>query len=94
MILPDQDNNEEDDKDPDKTKETVPVHDVSPAQNFFYCQFLSQLRLAVFTLEDEQIVWTGKSFQTSKSSDVQTGRTNFSTNKSSDICPSGKTSFP
>ena len=50
--------------------------------------------LAVFTLEDEQIVWTDKSFQTNKSSDVQTGRTNFSTNKSSDICPSGKTIFP
>ena len=93
MILPDQDNNEED-KDPDKTKETVPVHDVSPAQTFFCYQFLSQLGLAVLTLEDEQIVWTGKSFQTNKSSDVQTGRTNFSTNKSSDICPSGKTIFP
>ena len=43
--------------------------------------------LAVFTLEDEKIV------RTDKSSDVQTGRTNFSTNKSSDIWPSGKTSF-
>jgi len=27
VILPDQDNNEEDEKDPEKTKETVPVHD-------------------------------------------------------------------
>ena len=45
----------------------------------------------VLTLEDEQIVWTDKSFQMNRSSDVQTGRTNFSTNKSSDICVSGKT---
>ena len=44
--------------------------------------------LAVFTVEDAQIVWTDKSC------DVQTGRTNFSSNKSSDICPSGKTIFP
>jgi len=29
--------------------------------------------LAVFTLEDEQIVWTDKSSQMDKSSDVQTG---------------------
>ena len=29
VILPDQDNNEEDEKDQEKTKETVPVHDVS-----------------------------------------------------------------
>ena len=43
---------------------------------------------AVFTLEDEQIVWMDNS------SDVKTGRTNFSTNKSSDIWPSGKTIFP
>ena len=32
--------------------------------------------MAVFTLEDEQIVWTGKSSQTNNSSDVKTGRTN------------------
>ena len=50
--------------------------------------------MAVFTLEEEQIVWTDKSFQTNKSSDVQTERTTFSTNKSSDIWPSGKTIFP
>ena len=50
--------------------------------------------LAVFTLEDEQIVWMDKSSQTNKSSDVKTGRTNFLTNKSSDIWPSGKTIFP
>ena len=49
--------------------------------------------MAVFTLEDEQIVWTDKLSQTNKSSDVKTGRTNFSTNKSSDIWPSGKTIF-
>ena len=48
--------------------------------------------MAVFTLEDEQIVWTVKSSQTNKSSDVKTGRTN-STNKSSNIWPSGKTIF-
>ena len=35
--------------------------------------------MAVFTLEDEQIVWTDKSSQTDKSSDVKTGRTNFQT---------------
>ena len=35
--------------------------------------------MAVFTLEDEQIVWTDKSCQTDKSSDVKTGRTNFQT---------------
>ena len=35
-------------------------------------------RFTVFTLEDEQIVWTNKSSQTSESSDVKTGRTNFS----------------
>ena len=39
--------------------------------------------LAVFTLEDEQIVWTDKSSQTDKSSDVKTGRTNFQTTLSS-----------
>ena len=45
----------------------------------------------VLTLEDEKIIWTDKSSQMNKSSDVQTGRTNFSTNKPSDICVSGKT---
>ena len=35
--------------------------------------------MAVFTLEDEQVVWTDKSSQMSKSSDVKTGRTNFQT---------------
>ena len=51
--------------------------------------------LAVFTLEDKQIVWTDKLSQTNELSDVQTGRTNFSTNKSSDICPSAeKMIFP
>ena len=50
--------------------------------------------LAVFTLEDKQIVWTDKSSQTNKSSDVKTGRTKFSADKSSDIWPSGKTIFP
>ena len=35
--------------------------------------------MAIFTLEDEQIVWTDKSSQTDKSSDVKTGRTNFKT---------------
>ena len=39
--------------------------------------------MAVFTLEDEQIVWTDKSCQTDKSSDVKTGRTNFQTTLSS-----------
>ena len=46
--------------------------------------FLSEL-LAVFTLEDEQIVWTDKSSQTDKSSDVKTGRTNFQTTLSSEF---------
>ena len=32
--------------------------------------------MAVFTLEDEQIIWTDKSPQTDKSPDVKTGRTN------------------
>ena len=50
--------------------------------------------LAVFTQEDEQTVWTDKSSQTNKSSDVQTGRTNFLTNNSSDNWPSGKTICP
>ena len=50
--------------------------------------------VAVFTLEDEQIVWIDKLSQTNKSSDVQTGGTNFYTSKSSDICPSRKTIFP
>ena len=49
---------------------------------------MSITSLALFTLEDEQIVWTDKS------SDVKTGRTNFWTDKSSDIWPSGKTIFP
>ena len=53
-----------------------------------------RVTLDVFTLEDEQIVWTDKSSQTNKSSDVKTGRKNFSTNKSSDIWPSGKTILP
>ena len=39
--------------------------------------------LAVFTLEDQQIVWTDKSSQTDKSSDVKTGRTSFQTTLSS-----------
>ena len=50
--------------------------------------------MPVFTLEDEQIVWMDKSSQTNKSSNVKMGRTNFSTNKSSDIWPSGKAIFP
>ena len=41
--------------------------------------------MAVFTLEDEQIVWTDKSSQTHKSSDVKTGRTNFQTTLSSEF---------
>ena len=45
----------------------------------------------LITVEDEQIIWTDKSSQTNKSSDVQTGRANFSTNKQRDICPSGQT---
>ena len=57
--------------------------------------------LAVFTLEDGQIVWTDKSsdvktvrtnFSTDKSSDMKTGRTNFSTDKSSDM-KTGRTNF-
>ena len=39
----------------------------------------SYKKMAVFTLEDEQIVWTDKSSQTHKSSDVKAGRTNFQT---------------
>ena len=39
--------------------------------------------LAVFTVEDEQIVWTDKSSQTDKSSDEKTGPTNFQTTLSS-----------
>ena len=34
------------------------------------------LSMAVLTLEDKQIVWTDKSSQTNKSSDVKTRRTN------------------
>ena len=41
--------------------------------------------MTVFTLEDEQIVWTDKSSQTDKSSDVKTGRTNFQTTLSSEF---------
>ena len=41
--------------------------------------------MAVFTLEDEQIVWTDKSSQTHKSSDVKTGQTNFQTTLSSEF---------
>ena len=52
---------------------------------------LYSLTLVVFTLEDEQNVWTDKSSQTNKSPNVKMGRTNFSTNKLSDIWPSGKT---
>ena len=37
--------------------------------------------MAVFTLEDDQIVWTDKSSQTNESSDVLTRWTNFSMNK-------------
>ena len=44
--------------------------------------------MAVFTLEDEQIVWTDKS------SDVKTERTNFLMNKLSDTWLSGKMIFP
>ena len=50
--------------------------------------------MAIFTLEDKQIVWMDKSSQTNKSSDVQTGWTNFLTSKSSDIWLTGKTIFP
>ena len=56
--------------------------------NEFYLEVFNSM--AVFTLEDEQIVWTDKSPQTNKSSDVQTGQTNFSTNTLSHIyrfCP-------
>ena len=41
--------------------------------------------MAVFTLEDEQIVWTDKSSQTDKLSDVETGRTNFQTTSTSEF---------
>ena len=41
-------------------------------------QLYSGQLFAAFTLEDEQIVWTDKSSQTDKSSDVATGRTNLS----------------
>ena len=56
----------------------------------FKCKLLSStfpavlFRMAVFSLEDEQIVWTDKSSrtdkssQTDKSSDVKAGRTNLS----------------
>ena len=46
-------------------------------------KFRLKVSMAVFTLEDEQIVWTDKSSQTDKSSDVKTGRTNFQTTLSS-----------
>ena len=46
---------------------------------------METVRLAVFTLEDEQIVWTDKSSQTDKSSGVKTGRTNFQKTLSSEI---------
>ena len=63
-----------------------------------------RLSMAVFTLMDEQIVWTDKSSGRTNRLDGQivsyeqiarcsTGRTNFLTNKSSDIWPSGKTIF-
>ena len=42
--------------------------------------------LTVFTLEDEQIVWTNKSSQRDKSSDVKTGKTNFKTTSSEFVC--------
>ena len=42
--------------------------------------------MAVFTPEDEQIVWTDKSSQTDKSSDVKTERTNFQTTLSEFLC--------
>ena len=38
------------------------------------------------SLEDEQIIWTDKSFQTNKSSYAQTGQTNFSTKILSKSC--------
>ena len=41
--------------------------------------------LAVFKLEDGQIVWTNKSSQTDESPSVKTGRTQFCTYKSSDF---------
>ena len=41
--------------------------------------------MAVFTLEDEQVVWTDKSSETNKSTSVKTGRANFQTNKSSNF---------
>ena len=58
------------------------------------CLSSSVKTMAVFTLQDEQIVWMDKSSQINKSSDVQTGQTNFSMNKLSDICLSGKMIFP
>ena len=51
------------------------------------------MELIVFTLEDEQIIWTDKSSETNKSFHVKTGRTNFSARKSSEIRPSEKTIF-
>ena len=58
---------------------------------------LQNCALAVFTLEDEQIVWTEKSSQTHKSSDVKTGRTNLSVCEDDFlkmICLSRRTSRP
>ena len=74
------------------TEELCKVPENSISSPFFHKNHV--LSSAVFTLEDEQIVWTGKSSQTNKSSDVKTGQTNFSANKSSHIWPSGKTIFP
>ena len=67
------------------------THTIIVWEGYMYFHFKL---MAVFTLEDEQIVWTDKSSQTKKSSDVKTGWTNFSTNKSSDIWPSVTTIFP
>ena len=61
-------------------KETIPITIPKNLQ-------IKLCSLAVFTIEDEQIVWTDKS------SDVKTGRINFQTTVSSEfvrlsVCPS------
>ena len=57
-------------------------------------EHLGWFRIGRFTLEVEQSVWTDKSSQMNNSSDVQIGPTKFLTNKSSEICRSGKMIFP
>ena len=48
----------------------IPLSYLYPSTLRCSCMYICMQRMAIFTLKDEQIIWTDKSSQTDKSSDV------------------------